>query len=192
MVGNRGVSVGSRVEPDFVTPGGLAIELEAARFQLTNYFPIAESREPTYSGCDCDRVIPPLTCARKILRVVPFAPGLDQLPCNIACDVERLSDGPPLGDQARNFFRRREEDAFRKLLHMYLNGYFHFRTARRCSRVAGFVSSPAIAMFHKAAKPQPNADTIRVSKVRNSRRGWRRAMVCEAGCEVVVSVGNQP
>ena len=125
MVGNRCVSVGSGVEPDFVTAGGLAIELEAARLQFTNYFPIAISREPAHSGCDYDGVIPPLACTRKILSVVSLAPGIDQLPRNIACDVERLGNSPPLGDQARNFFRGREEDSFRQLLHLYLNGYFH-------------------------------------------------------------------
>jgi hypothetical protein len=125
MVGNRCVPVGRGIEPDFVTTGGLAIKLEAARLQLPNYFPLAESREPAHSGCDYDGVVAPLACARKILSAVPVAPGFDQLPRNIACDVERLGDSPPLGDQARNLFRGREEDSFRQLLHLYLNRYFH-------------------------------------------------------------------
>ena len=108
-----------------MTASGLAIKLEAARLQLTNYFPIAESREPTHSGCDYDGVIPPLTGTGETLSVVPLAPCFDQLPRNIACDVQRLGDSPPLGDQARNFFRSREEDSFRQLLHLYLNRYFH-------------------------------------------------------------------
>jgi hypothetical protein len=43
VVGNRCVTIRWALEPDFVTAGGLAIKLEAARLQLTNYFPIAES-----------------------------------------------------------------------------------------------------------------------------------------------------
>jgi hypothetical protein len=36
VVGNRCVRVGSGVEPDFVTAGGLAIKLEAARLRLVS------------------------------------------------------------------------------------------------------------------------------------------------------------
>lgn len=98
MVWNRSVSVGSGIEPDFVTTGGLAIKLKAALLQLTDYFPIAKTREPTHLGSNYDGVIPPLTGARKVLVVVSPTPGFDQFLRNIACDFERLGYGPPLGN----------------------------------------------------------------------------------------------
>jgi len=98
MVWNRSVSVGSGIEPDFVTTGGLAIKLKAALLQLTDYFPIAKTRGPTHLGSNYDGVIPPLTGARKVLVVVSPTPGFDQFLRNIACDFERLGYGPPLGN----------------------------------------------------------------------------------------------
>jgi len=82
----------------FVTTGGLAIKLKAALLQLTDYFPIAKTREPTHLGSNYDGVIPSLTGARKVLVVVSPTPGFDQFLRNIACDFERLGYGPPLGN----------------------------------------------------------------------------------------------
>jgi len=44
----------------FVTAGGLAIKLEAARLQFSHYLPITESRELPSSGCDYHSSIAPL------------------------------------------------------------------------------------------------------------------------------------
>lgn len=87
--------------------------------------PAAEPREAPHSSCDDDSVIPALGDGRQIRNVSTFAPGVNQLPCNIASDFERLSDGSPLRDKTRQLFRRREEDSFRKFLDLHLNCEFH-------------------------------------------------------------------
>ena len=114
IVWNRSVPVGSGIEPDFVTTGGLTIKFEAALLQFLNYFPIVKTREPTRLGCDYDGVISrasamvcpwaidPGTCsevARKALAAT-VPPGPEWLlPWRLAiCSKCQLSQPKGVGD----------------------------------------------------------------------------------------------
>ena len=50
VVGNGGVPVGCRVEPDFVAACGLAVKFEAELFLTLDDLPIAEARKPPHQN----------------------------------------------------------------------------------------------------------------------------------------------
>ena len=66
MIGNGGVFVRCRVEPDLMTTGGLPVKLKAQFFQFLNNLPVLETcRVP----CDCiSKRSYPLFRTRQILN----------------------------------------------------------------------------------------------------------------------------
>ena len=104
---------------------GLAVELEAANTQPSNYFPIPESAQTAHLCRDHDHVISPLTGCRQIRNAVSLAAGFDQFPGDVARDIERLGNRPPLRYKAGKFIRGRKKQAFRQFLDLYSNRQFH-------------------------------------------------------------------
>lgn len=71
----------------------------------------------------------------------------DQSTRHVSCDLEGLTDGSALGDEARNVVAGGEVDAFRQLFDMQANYAFHRRTiaqghtAAQASRPTFFVAA---------------------------------------------------
>ena len=58
-------------------------------------------------------------------NAVALAPGFNQLPRDVAGDVERFGDRPPLRDEARQLVRSGEKQSFWQLLDLNTNRQFH-------------------------------------------------------------------
>ena len=125
MIRNRCITIRARIEPDFMAPSGLAVELEAARLQLASDVSVPESSEAGHSGGDHDRVVSPLAGSRQIRNAVAFASSLNQFPRHVARNVERLRDGPALRNEAGEIVRGREEQALRQFLDLYVDRQLH-------------------------------------------------------------------
>jgi hypothetical protein len=104
-----------------MTTSGLPVELEATYLQLPNDFPVSESRQAAHSRGDHNRVVSALCGGRQIGHPVSLASSLNQFPSNVAGDVECLSNGPTLRDEAGEFIRGCEEQSFRQFLDLYPN-----------------------------------------------------------------------
>jgi hypothetical protein len=103
MIWDCCIPVRDRIKPDFMAAGGLAVELEAASLKLPNDLPVPEPRKATHSGGDHDRVVVPLAGRGQTGDTTALAPGLNQLPRDVSCDIERLGDSSPLRDQTGEF-----------------------------------------------------------------------------------------
>ena len=57
------------------------------------------ARRPIYSG-NHDGIVSPLASGWQVRNAVAFAPGFNELPGDVACDVECFGDCPPLRDEA--------------------------------------------------------------------------------------------
>ena len=57
MIRHSGVAVRRCVVPDFVTTGGLPVELKSASLQLPRDVPIPETREPTHLRSYHNRIV---------------------------------------------------------------------------------------------------------------------------------------
>jgi hypothetical protein len=88
---------------------GLAVKLEAAYFQLPHDLSVSESGQAAHSPGDHDCVVSPLTGSRQVRNAVAFAPSLNEFSGDVAGDIERLGDGPPLRDEAGKLIRRCEK-----------------------------------------------------------------------------------
>lgn len=110
MVGNCCVANRRRVKPDFVTAGSLVVKSEAAHFQLPDDFTIAKPREPAHSRSHYNGVFTPVADAAWQWRgIVAVALCLDQFSGNIARNIERFRDGPPLSYQSRELIGRAQK-----------------------------------------------------------------------------------
>lgn len=81
------VPIGSAIEPDFVTPGRLAVETETEYFQFAADFPVSKSSESTHLRCDNDGVVAPLARGWKIGDALALAKRLNEFSCHVAGDV---------------------------------------------------------------------------------------------------------
>lgn len=154
MVGNGGVTIGRGIEPDFVAPGGLTVELEATRSQFPCDFTITESREPAHSsGHHNGKFMPGGDDTGQRCITIAFAASFDQLPCDIASDVERFCDGPALRDKSRNLFGSGQKCPFGQLLNLNANCEFH--TVRSYHSTTGR-TSPASAQPATMATLRPH------------------------------------
>jgi hypothetical protein len=109
MVGNGSVAVGHCIKPDLVASGSLAIELESACFQLPHDLPVAKAGKTTHSGRDHNRIVAQLAYRRQRWNSITIPTCFNQFASNVACDVERLGDGPPLRNETGKFVRCRQE-----------------------------------------------------------------------------------
>jgi hypothetical protein len=126
MVGNGGVVIGRGIEPYFLAPGGLTVELEATRSQFPCDLTIKESGEPAHSsGHHNGKFTPAADDTGQRYITVAFAASLDQFPCDVASDIERFGDGPALGDKSRNLFGSGQKCAFGQFLNLNANCEFH-------------------------------------------------------------------
>jgi len=125
MVRNRGIAVRLWIEPDFVAASGLTVELEATGPELTDDLSVPKSGQTAHLRRDHDQVISPFARCWQVRNPVAFAPSFDQFPSDIACDLKRLGNRPPLRYEARKLIRGREEQAFRQFLHLYSNRQLH-------------------------------------------------------------------
>lgn len=125
MIRDCCVPIRPGIEPDFVAAGGLAVELEAARFQLPNKFSVPESRQTSHSRGDDDRVVSAVISGRQIRDAAALASCLDQFSSDVARNFERLGYGPALGHQAGEFIGGCEKQSFWQLLDLYPNRQLH-------------------------------------------------------------------
>ena len=133
---------------------GLAVELESAGPEHPNDFFIPESCQAAHSRSDHDRVVPPVAGRRQVRNPVALAPSFDQFPGDIARDIERLGNCPPLRHEAGKLIRSRKEQAFRQFLDLYSNRQFYTidPTIRRAAPVRGRKTS------RKVGRPAPTQE----------------------------------
>ena len=117
----------------------LALEFEAVSLQSLNDVSIAESHETVHLRSDYDGVISPLRGRRQIWHAFAFAPGLNEFPGHVPCDVERFCNGAALRNKALQFIRCCEKQPFRQFLNANINGQF--------------LNDPMLALFAEATPP---------------------------------------
>jgi hypothetical protein len=88
---------------------GLTGELEAAQPQLTNDITVPESCQAAHLRRDHDRVVSPFTGSRQVLNAVPLAASFDQFPSDVARDLQRFGNCPPLRYEAGKFIGGRQK-----------------------------------------------------------------------------------
>src|SRR5438045_4919278 len=88
MICQSCITIRPAVEPDFVATGGLPVEVETAKLQLSNDFPVAEARKAAHLRSDYNRVVTTFTRARQVWNSIALTPGFDQFPSNITCDLQ--------------------------------------------------------------------------------------------------------
>lgn len=125
MVWHGCIKVRDGIKPDFVTTGSLAVEFETAHPQFPDDLAIAKAGQAAHLRSDHDGVVAALTGRREVWRAVALAPGLDQLPGNVTCDLQSLGNRPTLRYEAGKFIRSAKENPFRQLLDLYVNGQLH-------------------------------------------------------------------
>ena len=126
--------------------GSLAVELEAAHFQLPDDFRVSESRETAHSRSDHDRVVPALTGGGQTRNTLRLTSGLNQLPSDVACNVKRLSNGPALRNEPGEFFRGCEKQALWQFLDLYSNRQLHTNRWQHLRSVHGSSVAPCLSV----------------------------------------------
>jgi hypothetical protein len=104
----------------------LTVKPEAANFQLQNDFAIAKPCQPAHSGGYHNGVFAPnLTAAWQRCCIIAFTAGLDELPCHVACNFERLGHCAPLRNKSGQFVRCGKKQASRQFFHLHANRELH-------------------------------------------------------------------
>jgi hypothetical protein len=104
---------------------GLTVELEAARLQLADDLSVSEPGKAAHSSGDYDRVVSPIAGSRQIRNAVALASSCNQFPSDVACNVERLSDGPALRNEAGDLIRSCEKQPFGQFLDLDIDRQLH-------------------------------------------------------------------
>jgi hypothetical protein len=105
--------------------GALAVEFEAAHHLFPNDLAIAKPGQAAHLRRYHDGIVSALSGGREIRNAVPFAPGFDQFPGNVPCDLKSLGNRPPLRYETGKFVRGGKENAFRQFLNLYSNRQFY-------------------------------------------------------------------
>jgi hypothetical protein len=77
-----------------MTASRLTIKLEATSFEFASNFSIMKASEPAHLCCHYDGVVVALRSGGEGDFTLTFAPCLNQLPGDVASDVEGLGNGP--------------------------------------------------------------------------------------------------
>ncbi len=108
-----------------MTAGRLAVKLESTRLEFPYDIAIAETRETAHLRSHHDRVVPAAGGRGERDFALPFAPGLDEFPSYIPCDLKRLCNRPPLRHQPREFVGCCQVKTFRQFINLDANREFH-------------------------------------------------------------------
>ena len=122
MVGDRQVSSGRWVAPNFVASRSLAVESKTGEFQLSNDFAVSEAGETAHSGGYDDGEIRLALGGREVFRLIVLTASFNQFSSDVAGDFESFRNRAPLGDEALEFLGRRQIHAFGQFFNLNRDG----------------------------------------------------------------------
>ena len=119
------MAISARVAPDFMTTGGLPIELESTCLELSHDFAITKAGEPAQLCCHHNGVVACTGCLWKRDIRFAFTARFNEFAGDIARNFKGLRNRPSLRHKTRQFVRGSQIDTLRQCFNLNANCEFH-------------------------------------------------------------------